>query len=99
MRFVFFLYLILLKILTAQPDEVFNEKQFFQDLKQSYYNLNDTNLKNLTVFITNVQLENFAEEMWKNKEIFPLQLIWFKPDKLYLAQQGTPVITENKTKE
>jgi hypothetical protein len=44
-------------------------------------------------------METFSEENWQNKEVFPLQLIWFAPDKLYLSQQGVPTIKDNKYKE
>jgi len=37
--------------------------------------------------------------MWKNQEIFPLQLIWFNPDDVYLSQLGVPKIESAKYKE
>ena len=99
MKEIILVIFVLLNFLIAQSSEGFNEKQFFQDLKQSYYNLNDTNLENLTALVTNYKMEEFAKEVWKNEDVFPLQLIWFKPDKLYLAQQGPPTIPENQIKE
>lgn len=85
-------------MIVAQTDG-FDEKQFFLDLKNSYYNLNDTNIKNFSALVTSLKMEKFSKDNWNNEEIFPLQLIWFKPDKIYLAQQGTPKITESKYQE
>jgi hypothetical protein len=77
----------------------FNEQEFFKKIKESYYTLNGTGAKNFTSLITNSGMESFAEEQWNNKEIFPFQLIWFAPGKLYLSQQGVPTIKEGKFKE
>jgi len=90
--------LIFSNLLSAQ-NNVFDEKQFFIDLKNSYYNLNDTGLENFTALVTSLKMEKFAKEVWNTEEVFPIQLIWFKPNRLYLAQQGTPTITENKYKD
>ena len=98
MKLAIILSVIVINLLKAQTD-VFDEKQFFQDLKKSYYNLNDTNLENLTALVTSLKMEKFAKEIWNTEEVFPIQFIWFKPDKLYLAQQGTPTISENRYKE
>ncbi len=49
--------------------------------------------------VTSATTEQLAKEIWNNAEIFPLQLIWFNPDKLYLSQNGVPKIPENRTNE
>lgn len=98
MKIAIIFILILMNLLLAQST-IFDEKQFFQDIKESYYNLNDTNLENFTALITSLKMEKFAKEIWNNEEIFPIQLIWFKPNRLYIAQQGTPTITDNRYKE
>jgi hypothetical protein len=94
----YIIIILFVQILLAQSN-TFDEKQFFIDLKNSYYNLNDTNIKNFSALVTSLKMERFSKENWNNAEIFPLQLIWFKPDNIYLAQQGTPTIPENKFDE
>jgi len=89
---------IILSTATGQQTE-FNEKEFFSELSNSYYTLNETQLNNFSALVTSLKMEIFAEDVWENEEIFPLQLIWFKPDKIYLAQQGVPTIKENRYKE
>jgi len=91
---IMFLFLIPMDLF-AQQDS-FNEQDFFNRIKTSYYNLSDTGLQNFTALVTNEQMQVFASEAWDNSEIFPLQLIWFNPDKLYLSQHGTPKLEENK---
>ena len=98
MKIMIIFILISINVLFSQ-NNIFDEKQFFQEIKNSYYNLNDTNLENFTALVTSLKMEKFAKEIWKNEEIFPIQLIWFKPNRLYIAQQGTPTITENRYKE
>lgn len=84
--------------LNAQ-DTSFDEQMFFQSLKDSYYTLNATGLKNFTALITNDTLENFAKMNWGNSEIFPIQLIWFNPDKTYLSKRGVPALDAKKQKD
>lgn len=98
MRITILSLLISIQILYSQSN-IFEEKQFFSDLRNSYYNLNDTNIQNFTALVTSLKMENFAKDVWKNEEIFPIQIIWFKPDRIYLAQQGIPTLPEDKYKE
>lgn len=94
------IFIIILFIIPISAQETpFDEQAFFKNIKESYYTLNDTELKNFTTLVTSLKMEKFAEEQWKNKEVFPLQLIWFKPDRLYLSQQGVPTIPQDKYKE
>lgn len=77
----------------------FDEKKFFQNLSTSYYSLSDAGVHNFIAMVTSLKMQKFAEEMWKGQEIFPLQLIWFNPDALYLSQRGVPRIEKGKYKE
>ena len=90
--------LILITNLFSQPEN-FDEKEFFKKIRESYYTLSTTGLKNLTSLITSIEMEIFAEKSWGNIEIFPLQLIWFSPDRLYLSQLGIPTIESEKYQE
>ena len=92
------LLLSLNNILFAQNQQ-FDEQEFFSSIKTSYYNLTNTGAKNFVALVTSKKMEIFAKEAWNNSEVFPLQLIWFNPDKLYLSQQGVPKITPGKYQE
>lgn len=98
MKIAIIFTLISINLLLPQ-NNMFDEKQFFMDIKNSYYNLNNTNLENSTALVTSLKMEKFAKEIWNTEEIFPIQLIWFKPNRLYIAQQGIPTITENRYEE
>jgi len=71
-----------------------NEQEFFLNIQNSYYALNNTDLSNFTCLVTNSSLESFAENNWDNPEIFPLQFIWVKPDRVFLSQQGVPALND-----
>ncbi|MBN2425650.1 MAG: hypothetical protein JXR46_15440 [Calditrichaceae bacterium] len=99
-KIYFFLLLFHLVVMPNVAQEAnFNEQSFFQSLKDSYYTLKSTELKNFTVLVTNSKIEIFAEENWNNKEIFPLQVIWFNPDKIYISQLGVPALDSLKQAE
>jgi hypothetical protein len=95
-----FSVLMLLGIAAAQNTNAdFNEQDFFNNLKTSYYHLSDTPIKNFVTLVTSMKMEMFASQQWKNAEIFPLQLIWFNPDKVYITQRGVPQLEKDKYKE
>jgi len=77
----------------------FDEQEFFRKIKESCYTLNASGLDNFVALVTSLKIERFAEENWDNKEIFPLQLIWFQPDKIYISQQGVPSLEKDKQEE
>ncbi len=77
----------------------FNEQAFFSRIKTSYYNLSETGVKNFVALVTSAKTEQLAKEIWDNAEVFPLQLIWFNPNKLYMSQRGVPKIPKEKQKE
>ena len=98
--YALFLIMFLLSVtnLSAQ-NETFNEQDFFNQLNGSYYKLSDTKVKNFTASVTSMKMEMFAKEMWANAEVFPIQLIWLNPDRIFLSQLGVPKISEEKYKE
>jgi len=77
----------------------FDEKAFFNQLRDSYYTLSATGSRNFVALVTSLKMETLAQELWKNKEVFPLQLIWFNPNKIYISQKGVPKIPKGKYKE
>ncbi len=99
-QIVFFISLLLFVIQPslAQTDS-FNEKEFFDNLRNSYYTLSSQGIKNFVALVTSNHMETFAQANWQNKEIFPLQLIWFNPRKIYISQKGVPKIKEGRYKE
>ena len=91
-------FLISFSRLSAQQ-AAFDEKEFFSHLRDSYYTLSSTGTRNFMALVTSLKMETLAQELWKNKEIFPLQLIWFNPNKIYISQKGVPTIPKGKYKE
>ncbi len=95
-----FSLLLLLGMAGAQTTQAeFNEQDFFNNLKSSYYNLSDTPVKNFVTLVTSMKMELFSSKEWGTSEIFPLQLIWFNPDKVYISQRGVPQISKDKLKD
>jgi len=96
--FILFLSILFLGKVKAQKPN-FDEKAFFENLKTSYYTLADEDVSNFIALVTSLKMQNFAKEMWQNQEVFPLQLIWFAPDVLYISQRGVPKIKKGKYQE
>lgn len=96
----FRLFFILFGITFSMAQEFhLDEKKFFADLQDSYYSMSETELENFTCLVTNSTMEDFAEEHWNNKEIFPLQFIWIEPDRVFLSQQGVPSLADTLQRE
>lgn len=93
------LFLILIGFTISFSQDSLDERSFFEKVKTSYYVLNQTSTKNFTALVTSLKMEKFAQETWQNQEVFPLQLIWFAPDRFYLSQQGSPTIPPDKYRE
>jgi hypothetical protein len=68
-------------------------------VRDSYYSLSEERVTNFTALVTNSSIEKFAEDAWNNPEIFPLQMIWFSPNRLFLSRQGVPSLPEEDNKE
>jgi hypothetical protein len=93
------LAVLLLFSFSAAQDFHLDEKQFFTDLENSYFSMSGTELQNFTCLVTNSSMEDFAEKKWENDEIFPLQFIWIRPDRIFLSQQGVPALNDSLQKE
>jgi len=94
MRFLLIIF-CLITLSDAQINN-FDERDFFKKVRDSYYTITDENIKNFTALVTNLSLEQFAQQTWDNAEIFPIQMIWFAPDRLFLSQQGVPTLPKDK---
>ncbi len=93
----YFYILIILFMLRAEAQITnFDERDFFKKVRDSYYCLSSENVHNFTALVTNVSLETFAKKLWNNPEVFPIQMIWFAPDRLFLSQQGVPTLPQDK---
>ena len=88
--------IFLLQSIYAQQ-KLFDEKQFFMDLHNSYYTVKQTGISNFVALVNNVSTENFAKKHWNNRDIFPIQIIWLNNDRLFLSQQGTPALPDSLT--
>ena len=90
---IFFLFLLDSNVFCQT--NIFDEQTFFENIQSSYYSLESTKTKNISVLLTNVTTETFAGKVWNNPEIFPLQLIWLSPDRLFISQQGVPSLSDS----
>jgi hypothetical protein len=89
-------------ILFFQPvfsqENSFDEQSFFLKLENSYYTLTNTKTKNLKALVTSANFSKYAKNTWDNSEIFPLELIWFNPDKIYITEKGLPTSQQDYEK-
>ncbi len=90
-----FLCTVFMFSLSHAQQKTFDEKSFFSGLKDSYYILSEQSIENFTALVTSHKMENLAKNLWQNEEIFPLQLIWFTPDKIFISQRGVPSVPED----
>ena len=95
MRF-FYIFIVLFIFRAEAQISNFDERDFFKRVRDSYYSLSDENVRNFTALVTNASLEEFAQKLWNNAEVFPIQMIWFAPDRLFLSQQGVPTLPKDK---
>lgn len=79
-------------------NEMFNKQDFFNRLNNSYYKLSDTGLKNMTISVTSLKMDRFSEEVWPNTKVFPIQLTWLNPNRIFISQVGVPKISEDQYK-
>ena len=88
--------IIILSFISTGLSQTFqlDEKEFFENIQSSYYSLNNSGINNFTCLVSNSTLEDFAKNNWDNPEVFPLQFIWIKPDRVFLSQQGVPALND-----
>ena len=91
-KLIIFLFFTIFQV-NAQKS--IDEKQFFKNMDKSYYSLAATNLSNFTALVTNLSVEKFGLDNWKNDEIFPLQLIWSSPNRIFISEQGVPSLSDS----
>lgn len=89
------LFIVIIFSLSHAQQKTFDEKAFFSSLKDSYYILSEQDIENFTALVTSYKMEKLAKNLWQNEEIFPLQLIWFTPDKIFISQRGVPAIPDD----
>lgn len=95
---IFLMFVFFISMIYAQ-NEPFNEKSFFKSLKRDYYILNDTGVNNFTSLVSNIPSQRFSLKQWKTKDVFPLQMIWIKPNRVYLSQLGVKKLSAPLNKE
>jgi len=96
---LFFILLVVPFSKSPAQEKGFDEQAFFANMQTSYYSLAGTGIQNFVALVSSSKMQTFARQAWKNKDVFPLQLIWFNPNKIYLSQQGVPSIPKGKYKE
>ena len=77
--------------LAAQIDE----SEFLYRIKTNYYSLQSKGIKNFSFWVTSDMFKNNTKEIFQGKEIYPLEVIWMNPDKLFFIKQPLPVIEDS----
>lgn len=93
-----FILISLISSISAQT-KGFDEKAFFNSLNTNYYILNETGVNNYTALVSNIPSQRFSLKQWKTKDVFPLQMIWIKPNQVYLSQLGVKKLSTEAEKE
>ncbi len=83
------LFLIMM-VNSAGRAQTFDEVSFLHNLKSSYYLLIDQPVNNFIVDITSAKMDAFTKEYWDTTNVGVLQLIWQKPDEVYLSEIKLP---------
>jgi hypothetical protein len=90
--------LILLSLFLIQAEAQVGQAEFFERLKTIYYSLNKTDIKNFSALIKSSVFEKEFDNYFAEKDLFPLELIWIKPDKYYYIKKPLPsLIDTSKT--
>jgi len=92
-------FIVLSLIFNLYGQDSTQNLEYLNKIKNSYYTLDQTGLINFTASVTSLKFDKFRSENWKDQQVYPLQLIWFKPDKIYLSQMGVPTLSTEKYSE
>jgi hypothetical protein len=96
-KIAFFLFLLAGHLLYGQDSLM--QDRFIKKINASYLLLANTGVKNFTATVSSLKMDKFCKENWGDKQIFPLQLIWISPERIYLSQLGVPALSQEKTIE
>jgi hypothetical protein len=89
---LFNLFLLFLVILPAGAQV--DQTAFFQRLKTMYYSLNDTDIKNFSALVKSSLFEKEFDNYFAEEDLFPLEIIWVKPDKYYYIKKPLPSLID-----
>ena len=88
-----FLYLGLFLICKPGNAQI-DEPAFFNRVNDSYFTLGETDINNFSSWITSNYFKE-ATEFFYNEEVFPLELIWVKPNDVYFIRRPLPAISDS----
>jgi hypothetical protein len=71
----------------------FNESEFIYRVNTIYHSLQSTDLDNVSFWVTSTFFIEQTQNNFK-EEIFPLEIIWKNPDRLYYIQRAIPEIND-----
>ena len=71
-----------------------DEPTFFNRINTMYYALEETDLKNFSGWLTSNVFEETTKGFYKD-EIFPLEVIWIKPNDLYYIRRSLPQVDDS----
>lgn len=72
----------------------FDEPEFFKKINENYYNLEDSEIDNFSAWITSGKFLEITAGFY-NQEIFPLELIWVKPNDIYFIRRPVPILADS----
>ena len=87
-------FLLIFIFLISAARAQFDEPEFFKIIKENYYNLEDSEIDNFSAWITSSDFQKITGEFY-SQEIFPLELIWVKPNDIYFIRRPLPVIADS----
>ncbi len=87
----FFLFLIGLYLInSAAAQTPFDEATFLQEMKTSYYTLENTKLQNFIASVSSAKFDVFTKQNWDTIGMAPIKIIWQRPDKIYISELKFP---------
>ncbi len=92
------LILIVNSALKAQQ-KTFDEAVFLQNLKTSYFLLSNTQLNNFIASVSSAKMDAFTKANWDTVKFAPLQVIWRKPNDIFLTELKAPFSMNKEQKK
>ena len=91
MRKIYILIVLLCVTVTyAQIDTT----DFYKRINKQYFYLSDTDLKNLSAWITSDYFFENSQRIYA-KEVYPIEIIWINPDRLFFIRRPLPNVQDS----
>jgi hypothetical protein len=91
-KFVYYIIIMIWLISLINPQ--INESEFLYRVKTSYYSLQASGIKNYSSWITSDYFKENSKKNFTGNDVYPLELIWISPDKLFFIKRSLPEIKD-----